>query len=183
MRMIFFSEQTRRVLLLRGDAMITSLLNGTKPVRAETLSGEAPGFSGLAAIVASSPSRPAKRWRVIDIQHSLGHRRRHSRRLSTRVRSGIRGGVTVGHSDHQHANPLVPYPLSKTQIFRSRWIGRALGEDSRSRRQYVIRVEFLLRFRKPSPQLGPKVSRPFFRRHHSRVGAVTFSSHRSHFGK
>jgi hypothetical protein len=69
-----FSEQTRRVLLLRGDAMIASLLNGTKPVRAETLSGEAPEFSGLAAIVASSPSRPAKRWRVIEIQHSLGRR-------------------------------------------------------------------------------------------------------------
>ena len=72
---------------------------------------------------------------------------------------------------------------TKTQIFRSRRIGRALGEDPRSRRQHVIRVEFLLRFRKPSPQRGPKVSRPFFRRHHSRVGAVTFSSHRSHFGK
>jgi len=70
------SAQTRRVLFIRGDAMIASLLNGTKPVRAETLSGEAPEFSGLAAIVTSSPSRPAKRWRVIDIQHSLGHRRR-----------------------------------------------------------------------------------------------------------
>src|SRR5258708_35291739 len=42
-----------------------------------------------------------------------------------------------------------------------RWTGRALGEHPRSRRQHVIRVEFLLRFLNPVPHLGPKVSPPF----------------------
>src|SRR5262245_7056625 len=62
--------------------------------------------------------------------------------------------------------------------------GHTLAEHFRAWGQHVIWVESLLRFRKPSPRVGPKVDLPLFGRHdHPRVGAVAFSTDRDHFGK
>src|SRR5262249_12895579 len=54
--------------------------------------------------------------------------------------------------------------------------GHTSAEHFRARSKHVVWVEFLLRFRNLTPHVGPKVDRPFFRRHNSCVGAVAFST-------